>query len=177
LRAGEERPIISQAVEEFETASDNLYDAPDAARGYLELVVRPNLVTVSVGVALSTVRVFSDPQEVIAVANEMRSLARKQPGSFVAYDRRVHGSQPSPVSDKPQTKPAPVATRIAQAAAWVLAAKDRERYRDEYASELHELATTGTSRWDQLLYALRLFDRAWVLRAELRSSRLERARS
>ncbi len=88
------RAITQRAVEEFEQAADQLYDPEDAARGYLEVVdrrgnvQRPNLVTISVGVALSTCRRFTDPREVIAVANEMKRVAKRQPGSFVAYDRR-----------------------------------------------------------------------------------------
>jgi diguanylate cyclase (GGDEF)-like protein len=88
------RAITSHAVEDFERAADELYDPADAKRGYLELVdrrgnvQRPNLVTISVGVAVSTSRTFTDPREVIAVANEMKQVAKNQPGSFVAYDRR-----------------------------------------------------------------------------------------
>lgn len=86
--------ITKRAVEEFEQAADQLYNPEDAERGYLELtdrrgnIQRPNLVTISVGVALSTSRHFTDPREVIAVANEMKQVAKNQPGSFVAYDRR-----------------------------------------------------------------------------------------
>jgi diguanylate cyclase (GGDEF)-like protein len=88
------RPVIAQAVDEFERAADTIYDPEDARRGYLELVdrrgnvQRPNLVTISVGVALSTARAFTDPREVITVATEMKNVAKKEPGSFVAYDRR-----------------------------------------------------------------------------------------
>jgi diguanylate cyclase (GGDEF)-like protein len=91
---GQVRAITQQAVEEFEQGSEALYDPVDAERGYLELVdrrgniQRPNLVTISVGVALSTRRKYTDPREVVAVANEMKQVAKRQPGSFVAYDRR-----------------------------------------------------------------------------------------
>ncbi len=91
------RAITSQAVEDFEQAADQLYDPIDAERGYLELTDRrgtiqqPKLVTISVGVALSTRRTFTDPREVITVANEMKQVAKNQPGSFVAYDRRRSG--------------------------------------------------------------------------------------
>jgi diguanylate cyclase (GGDEF)-like protein len=91
------RAITSVAVEEFERAADQLYDPVDVERGYLELkdrrgnIQRPNLVTISVGVAVSTTRNFTDPREVITVANEMKQVAKNQPGSFVAYDRRRSG--------------------------------------------------------------------------------------
>jgi len=45
-------------------------------------------VTVSIGVALSARRRYGDPRELIAVASEMKSVAKGQPGSFVAFDRR-----------------------------------------------------------------------------------------
>jgi diguanylate cyclase (GGDEF)-like protein len=86
--------LTRQAVEDFEQAADELYDPVDAERGFLELVdrrgnvQRPNLVTISVGVALSTSRVYTDPREVIAVANEMKQVAKNRPGSYVAWDRR-----------------------------------------------------------------------------------------
>jgi diguanylate cyclase (GGDEF)-like protein len=88
------RPVTSQAVDDFERAADKLYHPDDLARGCLEVVdrrgnvQRVNLVTISVGVALSTQHQFTDPREVISVATEMKSVAKKQPGSFVAYDRR-----------------------------------------------------------------------------------------
>jgi diguanylate cyclase (GGDEF)-like protein len=88
------RAITAHAVEEFEQAADAIYDPRDAERGYLEIVdrrgsvQRPNLVTISVGVAMSTARTFTDPREVITVATEMKNVAKKQPGSYVAVDRR-----------------------------------------------------------------------------------------
>lgn len=95
------RPITSRAVEKFEQTADEIYDPEDARRGYLELVdrrgnvQRPYLVTISVGVALSTARAFTDPREVIEVATEMKNVAKKQPGSYVAFDRRrARGGDP-----------------------------------------------------------------------------------
>jgi diguanylate cyclase (GGDEF)-like protein len=88
------RQIAEQAGREFERAIEEIYDPEDARRGYLELVDRrgnvqqPRLVTISVGVALSTARPYTDPREVIEVATNMKNVAKKEPGSFVAYDRR-----------------------------------------------------------------------------------------
>jgi hypothetical protein len=59
----------------------------------------------------------------------------------------------------------------------VLPAADRKRYSDEYRSELYELAAARVSRSRQLLHAVRLIDRAWVLRAELRAPAPRRART
>jgi diguanylate cyclase (GGDEF)-like protein len=88
------RPLTERAVVDFEAAADALYDPLDTQRGYLELtkrsgeIVRSNLVTLSVGVAMSTYRKHADPREVIAIASEMKTVAKGQPGSFVAFDRR-----------------------------------------------------------------------------------------
>jgi diguanylate cyclase (GGDEF)-like protein len=89
------RPLTERAVIDFERTADELYDPVDARRGYVELrdrrgnVQRAALVTLSIGVSLSTPeRRFTDPLEVIAVASEMKSVAKGQPGSYVAVDRR-----------------------------------------------------------------------------------------
>jgi diguanylate cyclase (GGDEF)-like protein len=88
------RPLTDRAVGEFERAADALYDQEDRARGYLSVKSRRDgtrevgLVTVSVGVALSTRRPYSDPREIIADATEMKRVAKAHPGSYVAVDRR-----------------------------------------------------------------------------------------
>jgi diguanylate cyclase (GGDEF)-like protein len=101
------RPLTERAVREFEDEADTLYDAEDRARGYLRVKSRQNnelhdvgLVTVSIGVALSAQREYGDPREVIAVANEMKTVAKNQPGSFVAYDRRRTKQEPGPGSPR-----------------------------------------------------------------------------
>ncbi|MEV6304103.1 hypothetical protein AB0M02_32190 [Actinoplanes sp. NPDC051861] len=82
-------------------------------------------------------------------------------------DRRtVVPSEPSPKA------PAASAAQLARGAVRVLPAAARGRYRAEFDSELYELALAGVSRWAQFLYGLRLLDRAWVLRAELREAAL-----
>jgi diguanylate cyclase (GGDEF)-like protein len=87
--------MTTRGIEAFEKAADDLYDPEDAARGYLELAKRngevqqSNLVTISIGVALSTSGRYTDPREVVAIATEMKSVAKKHPGSYVALDRRA----------------------------------------------------------------------------------------
>jgi hypothetical protein len=73
--------------------------------------------------------------------------------------------------------PVAVAVRLANGAVRVLPAGCRCRYDAEFGSELYELAAAGASRWEQMMYAVRLLDRAWVLRAELRKAAVQRARS
>lgn len=88
------RPLTEQAVTEFEKAADALYDPEDRERGYITVKSRRDglkdvgLVTVSIGVALSTRRPYTDPRQIIADATEMKSVAKSQPGSYVAVDRR-----------------------------------------------------------------------------------------
>jgi diguanylate cyclase (GGDEF)-like protein len=88
------KPITTKAVLDFQDASDALYDLRDSQRGYLELtdrrgrVVQVNLVTLSIGVALSTSRTYRHPSEVAEVASEMKAVAKKQQGNIVAVDRR-----------------------------------------------------------------------------------------
>jgi diguanylate cyclase (GGDEF)-like protein len=88
------RPLTDAAVTEFEVAADQLYDPEDRDRGYLVVKQRRGgtldvgPVTVSIGVAMSTRRAYEDPRELIAHASEMKTVAKSQPGSFVAVDRR-----------------------------------------------------------------------------------------
>ncbi|MGH8793504.1 MAG: GGDEF domain-containing response regulator [Stackebrandtia sp.] len=87
-------PITRHAIAEFETRAADLCDREDAENGYIETTdrqgkaIRARLPTLSIGVALSGQRHFSDPREVVAVATEMKSVAKSHPGSYVAYDRR-----------------------------------------------------------------------------------------
>ncbi|WP_127503204.1 GGDEF domain-containing response regulator [Actinoplanes solisilvae] len=89
-------PLTKRTVTDFEQSADQLYDAIDAGRGYIEVPDRRGnknraaLVTLSIGVAQATVegRKFTDPRVVIGVASEMKKVAKSQPGSYVAIDRR-----------------------------------------------------------------------------------------
>jgi diguanylate cyclase (GGDEF)-like protein len=96
------RPITTRSVIDFEAAADELYDQRDARRGYLEITDRRgrvhqvNLVTLSIGVAFSSVYPYQHPSEIAEVASQMKAVAKKQPGSFVAVDRRSeHWGVPS----------------------------------------------------------------------------------
>ncbi len=91
------QPLTDDAVASFEAAVRLLYDPADVARGYIELVDRQGVsrrsgfVTLSVGVALSSHRTYTDPRQIVAVATEMKSVAKRRSGSFVAVDRRRAG--------------------------------------------------------------------------------------
>jgi diguanylate cyclase (GGDEF)-like protein len=94
-RPAQIRPLTEKAVAAFESAADELYDDEDRDRGYVSVKSRQEgvrdvgLVTVSVGVALSTRRAYTDPRELVADASEMKTVAKSQPGSYVAVDRRT----------------------------------------------------------------------------------------
>ena len=87
-------PVTQRAIAEFARRVPERYDPAHAAAGYLEVpdrrgtLHRYGLVTVSVGVACSTYRRFTDAREVVAVATEMKQVAKARPGSYVAIDRR-----------------------------------------------------------------------------------------
>jgi diguanylate cyclase (GGDEF)-like protein len=82
------------AIEYFDDHVPALHDPEDVARGGLEVrdrqgnVRRFPLVSVSVGVATTERREFHDHREVVAVATEMKGVAKAEPGSAVAVDRR-----------------------------------------------------------------------------------------
>ncbi|WP_018583519.1 response regulator [Salinispora arenicola] len=89
------RPLTSQVSADFERAADALYDSSDAARGYVEVkdrrgnLRRAALVTLSIGVSVSDAdKRLTNPLAAMTIASEMKSVAKSQPGSYVAVDRR-----------------------------------------------------------------------------------------
>ncbi|HWB65687.1 MAG TPA: diguanylate cyclase [Mycobacteriales bacterium] len=87
----------AKAIEQFDEGVVALHDAADVANGYLVVVDRRGverrhpLATVSIGVATTRHRDYADYRDVVAVANEMKSVAKARPGSVVAVDRRADG--------------------------------------------------------------------------------------
>lgn len=81
-------------VEAFDDGVGALYDDHDRAAGYIESVDRSGtvhrhpLITVSVGIASSSVRSFGSSAEAAAVASELKSLAKGIQGSAWRIDRR-----------------------------------------------------------------------------------------
>ena len=72
-----------------------MHDDEDVAAGYISIVDRQGnerrypLVSVSIGVAMTGRRQFADHRAIVAVATEMKAVAKGQPGSAVAVDRRT----------------------------------------------------------------------------------------
>jgi diguanylate cyclase (GGDEF)-like protein len=95
-------PLTKAMVTDFEASADELYDPEDAQRGYIEVPDRRGgkqraaLVTLSIGVAESRAggRKYTDHRAVVAVASEMKKVAKSQPGSYVAIDRRHSKAEP-----------------------------------------------------------------------------------
>jgi diguanylate cyclase (GGDEF)-like protein len=87
-------PLTERAVVDFEAAADALYDPADRERGFAEVtkrngeIQRAALVTLSIGVAVSTNRCNPDPREIVSIASEMKTVAKSYDGSYVAMDRR-----------------------------------------------------------------------------------------
>ncbi|WP_199035274.1 GGDEF domain-containing response regulator [Glycomyces salinus] len=86
-----------------------LCDPLDVERGYIEhadrdrRVTRSRLPTLSIGVALSTRRRFTDAYEAVAEATALKSVAKSHSGPFVAFaEGRPPGSGRRPVFWSPE---------------------------------------------------------------------------
>jgi diguanylate cyclase (GGDEF)-like protein len=94
---GEEaaKAVVEDLIERFDHEIPSLYDPEDAEHGWIEVENRRRelerfpLVSVSVGVASTASRRFGHYAEAVAAASEMKSLAKQQPGSAWAADRRA----------------------------------------------------------------------------------------
>jgi diguanylate cyclase (GGDEF)-like protein len=89
------KAVVEDLIDRFDREVPSLYDLDDAARGFIEVENRRRqleqfpLISLSVGVASTATRVFGHCAEAVAVATEMKSLAKQQPGSSWAVDRRT----------------------------------------------------------------------------------------
>jgi diguanylate cyclase (GGDEF)-like protein len=87
--------MTNRVLQLFDDGVVGLHDAEDVAKGYLALVDRRGneqrfpLTSVSIGVALTGRRHYRDHREIVAVATEMKAVAKGVPGSAVAIDRRT----------------------------------------------------------------------------------------
>jgi diguanylate cyclase (GGDEF)-like protein len=104
-------PVCHQTIELFDAAVPALHNPADAARGYLEVrdrqgvVRRYPLVSVSVGVAVTGRRKFADHREMVAVAAEMKSVAKAAQGSAMAVDRRGGTGEAGPAQAGEHSEP------------------------------------------------------------------------
>jgi diguanylate cyclase (GGDEF)-like protein len=100
-------PFCRRVLSIFDTRVKGLHDAEDARQGYLRVVDRQGderhvpLTSLSIGVAVSTRRQFSDPRAIVAVATEMKTVAKSRPGSTIAIDRRTGPADPAAADGAP----------------------------------------------------------------------------
>jgi DNA-binding response OmpR family regulator len=88
-------PLAEAVIRGFEDLVPGLYDEQDAVRGFIDAEDRRGapqrfpLLTISIGVATTAVRPFAHRAEAVALATEMKSLAKRTAGSRFEVDRRA----------------------------------------------------------------------------------------
>jgi PleD family two-component response regulator len=87
--------LTNRVLQLFDDGVTGLHDPEDVANGYLVIVDRQGnerrfpLTSVSIGVAVTGRRHYRDHREIVAVATEMKAVAKGIAGSAVAIDRRT----------------------------------------------------------------------------------------
>ena len=86
--------IASHAIDDFDREVGTLYDPADRARGHLEATDRRGrprrtaLATLSIGIVRADAGRFATATELSRAAAEVKEVAKRQPGSGWAVDRR-----------------------------------------------------------------------------------------
>jgi diguanylate cyclase (GGDEF)-like protein len=87
--------LTEHCLRMFDQGVRALHDPDDVAKGYISIVDRQGnerrypIVSVSIGVAMTGKRHYADHRAIVAVATEMKTVAKRQAGSAVAIDRRT----------------------------------------------------------------------------------------
>jgi diguanylate cyclase (GGDEF)-like protein len=87
--------VAKRICEHFDEARSEFYEPEDLERGFVRVEDRKGvlqdipLVAISVGIASTDRRRFAHYGEAVAVATEMKSFAKREPGSSYAVDRRA----------------------------------------------------------------------------------------
>ncbi len=87
--------LTQHCIDMFDGCVRALHDPDDVAAGAITIVDRQGkerrypLVSVSIGVAMTGRRHFPDHRAIVAVATEMKVVAKAKSGSAVAIDRRT----------------------------------------------------------------------------------------
>jgi diguanylate cyclase (GGDEF)-like protein len=87
--------FCNETVTRFDAGVLALHEPQDVERGFLSVIDRQGherhypLTSVSIGVATTERRRYNDHRDVVAVANEMKAVAKSRAGSAVAIDRRT----------------------------------------------------------------------------------------
>ena len=91
----ESEPAAKRIAERFDEARAEFYEPADLERGFVRVEDRKGvmqdvpLVAISIGIASTSKRRFAHYGEAVAVATEMKSFAKREPGSSYAVDRRA----------------------------------------------------------------------------------------
>jgi DNA-binding response OmpR family regulator len=99
---GEVELVGSEIFARFAEVAPGWYDHEDAVRGFIDAEDREGrprrypLLSVSIGAASTEVRAFEHRAEAVAIATEMKSLAKRTPGSHLEVDRRRGDPAPGP---------------------------------------------------------------------------------
>jgi diguanylate cyclase (GGDEF)-like protein len=86
--------LAARVVEEFDTTIPAFYDAADRQRGAIVVTGRTGvakrypIMTISLGIVLSTSRPFASPADLASVAAEMKNVAKTRPVSGWCVNRR-----------------------------------------------------------------------------------------
>ena len=94
VTTGSAEDVAARICERFDEARTAFYDAEDLERGFVRVEDRKGvlqdipLVAISIGIASTDKRRFAHYGEAVAVATEMKSFAKRDPGSSFAVDRR-----------------------------------------------------------------------------------------
>ncbi len=87
-------PVSREVVERFAELAPTLYDREDATRGHIDAEDRQGrpqrspLLTISIGAASTLIRDLTHRAEVVAMATEMKAVAKRTAGSRLEVDRR-----------------------------------------------------------------------------------------
>jgi diguanylate cyclase (GGDEF)-like protein len=96
--------FTTTVINRFDEGVALLHDPDDVRKGHITVVDRQGkertypLVSVSIGVAVTGKRHYADYRAIVAVATEMKAVAKGQVGSAVAIDRRT---DPVPAAREP----------------------------------------------------------------------------
>jgi diguanylate cyclase (GGDEF)-like protein len=88
-------PLARDIIDRFDAVVPGLYDAVDRKRGWVEVLDRRHqrqrapLMTISIGIARTDTHPLHSAVAIAAVASEMKGVAKLDPGSAFAVDRRT----------------------------------------------------------------------------------------
>lgn len=167
-------------IAEFDRQVRELYDPEDLQRGYLRGVDRHGvprrfpIMTLSIGVATTLYRSFTDYVEMSRVATEMKQYAKQMSGSSFAIDERgAAPAVPAPVERRGRTPPVVLLIGSDQSLRRLLAlVLQREGYEVLEVGRLTEVSEPALDRVDLVAFEARE-ERLEEIVSQLRARRPE----